>query len=98
MSADNWRNRVLADCGKRAIENCPHIRWHDLRHVYASILVDENKPGKAVEDGWPEIARLMGHASIKTTFNHYVHWILNAEKNRQIGSAVEVRVGLGGAK
>ena len=95
VSSDNWRNRVLADCGKRVIEDCPHIRWHDLRHVYASILVEEHKPGKAIEDGWAEIARLMGHASIKTTFNYYVHWILDAEKNRQIGSAVERAVGLG---
>jgi len=77
------------------IESCPHIRWHDLRHVYASILVEENQPGKSVEDGWQEISRLMGHASIKTTFKHYVHWILNAQKNRAVGSAVEAQVGLG---
>lgn len=94
VSSDNWRNRVLVDCGKRVIDECPHIRWHDLRHVYASILVEEQQPGKAIEDGWAEIARLMGHASIKTTFGYYVHWILNAEKNRQIGGAVERAVGL----
>lgn len=95
VSSCNWRNRVLVDCGKAVIEDCPHIRWHDLRHVYASILVEENQPGKSVEDGWQEIARLMGHSTIKTTFDHYVHWILDAEKNRKVGSAIEARVGLG---
>ena len=98
ISSDNWRNRVLMQCGEGVIEDCPHIRWHDLRHIYASILVEEHKPDRSIENGWTEIARLMGHKNIKTTFNYYVHWILNAEKNKQVGSAIERRVRLEHAK
>lgn len=44
----------------------PYIRWHDLRHSCASMLLDI---------GWSmkDIADWLGHADIQTTMNFYAH-------------------------
>ena len=44
----------------------PHMRYHDLRHSTASILVDK---------GWDinDIKEWLGHADISTTANIYAH-------------------------
>lgn len=42
------------------------IRWHDLRHTYASILIAENIPVKFIQTQ-------LGHNSIKTTMDTYGH-------------------------
>ena len=49
--------------------NFPHIRFHDLRHTFASILVAENVDIKT-------ISHKLGHASTGTTYTYYV-MILN---------------------
>ena len=43
-----------------------HIRWHDLRHSTASLLI---------EKGWQikDISDWLGHSSITTTMNIYGH-------------------------
>ena len=46
--------------------NFPHIRFHDLRHTFASILVAENVDIKTV-------SHKLGHASTGTTYTYYVH-------------------------
>jgi len=42
------------------------LRFHDLRHSYASWLVSDNVPANIVQ-------RLMGHENASTTLNRYVH-------------------------
>jgi len=49
----------------------PDIRFHDLRHTHASLLIAAGVHPKAIQ------ARL-GHTSITTTLNRYGHLMPNA--------------------
>ncbi|KRE72620.1 tyrosine-type recombinase/integrase [Arthrobacter sp. Soil762] len=60
---NNWRKRVWAPALGRA--KIGHARPHDLRHTYASWLVQN---GVSIE----EVARLLGHASSVVT-QRYAH-------------------------
>lgn len=60
---NNWRKRVWAPALERA--KIGHARPHDLRHTYASWLVQN---GTSIE----EVARLLGHASSVVT-QRYAH-------------------------
>lgn len=42
------------------------IRFHDLRHTFASILINSNKP-------LIEVSGFLGHSDISTTANIYAH-------------------------
>jgi len=57
----------------REAAGLPRIRYHDLRHACASILINEGVPLEVVRD-------VLGHASIKTT-ERYAH--LQVGKQRQ---------------
>ena len=52
----------------------PRIRWHDLRHSCASILIDKGWPMKDISD-W------LGHADIGTTMNIYGHLDMAHKRN-----------------
>ena len=54
-----------------------HIRWHDLRHFYASNLL-QLYPG----DLW-RVCNYMGHESIETTNKIYGHWINESDEAQQ---------------
>lgn len=43
-----------------------HIRFHDLRHSCASLLLTKNIPMKAIQE-W------LGHSTYSTTANLYTH-------------------------
>lgn len=49
----------------RQAAGMPHVRWHDLRHTYASWLAQAGQSMSAIRD-------LMGHSSIAVT-NRYAH-------------------------
>ncbi len=51
------------------------IRFHDLRHTYASLLLANGEPVTYV-------SKQLGHANPKITFEIYAHWIPN-ESQRQ---------------
>lgn len=44
----------------------PAVRWHDLRHFYASVCASQ---GIKIE----RVARWMGHEDIATMYKHYLH-------------------------
>jgi integrase len=46
----------------------PNIRWHDLRHTCATLLLGRGVHPKMVQ-------HLIGHASIQLTLDRYSHWI-----------------------
>jgi integrase len=49
-------------------EDLPLIRWHDLRHTCATLLLGRGVHEKLVQ-------HLLGHASITMTLNKYSHRI-----------------------
>jgi integrase len=57
-------NRHFASVLKRA--GLPHLRFHDLRHACATLLLLQGVELKVVQE-------ILGHASISTTGNIYAH-------------------------
>ena len=57
----------------------PHIRWHDLRHSTASMLI---------EKGWhmKDISEWLGHSDIGTTMNIYGH--ISMEHKKELGNSL----------
>ena len=66
---------LLPACKKVGLDP---IRWHDLRHYYASKLLD------ALQDELWTVQRLLGHESINTTTTTYGHWLRSDEKDRAL--------------
>ncbi|MBN1069408.1 site-specific integrase [Clostridium botulinum] len=56
--------------------NINPIKFHSLRHTYATRLFENNVPPKVVSD-------LLGHKDIATTLNLYT-WVLESQKNKAI--------------
>tara|TARA_R110002020_G_scaffold446534_3_gene658841 strand:+ start:208 stop:1326 length:1119 start_codon:yes stop_codon:yes gene_type:complete len=65
---------------KRACERAevPAIRWHDLRHYFASKLLEN------LQDELWTVSRLLGHNSIDTTTRIYAHWLQSDERDRKL--------------
>lgn len=75
-TADNWRRVGLHAACKKA--GLALIRFHDLRHYFASVLVFE------MQETDTQIARLMGHASADFTRRKYAHWMENASRDQEL--------------
>ena len=58
----------------------PDIRFHDLRHFFASMLIDQGESAKYVCDQ-------MGHSSIQVTFDTYSHLFPQAKPEAAITQA-----------
>jgi integrase len=80
-SADNMRKRRFFPALRRA--GLPQIRFHDLRHTYASLLIDQGEHPKYIQTQ-------MGHSSIKVTMDVYGHLMntVNREAASRLGSIV----------
>lgn len=97
LSHSNWRNRVWTkvielaqvddDGAKRAVG---HVRIHDLRHTYASWLIQD---GASLE----EVGQLLGHVSPLTT-RRYAHLQENAGHARILTALPRPVVGRRGAE
>jgi integrase len=72
LDANNLRNRALHKCLEEA--KLRTIRLHDLRHTFASLLIQNGESLAYVKDQ-------MGHSSIKVTVDVYGHLVPGA--NRQ---------------
>jgi integrase len=64
INPSNLRQRSLARLLKEA--RLPHIRFHDLRHTCATLLLTQGTHPKYVQD-------LLGHATIAITLDTYSH-------------------------
>tara|TARA_R110002126_G_scaffold29003_1_gene96378 strand:+ start:54 stop:1361 length:1308 start_codon:yes stop_codon:yes gene_type:complete len=54
-----------------------HFVWGDLRHAFASNLIDR------LGENWAEVAESMGHASADFTRKQYGHYIVDEEKSQR---------------
>lgn len=66
-------NTALTKLCSRA--GLPHVTVHGLRHMYASILMEQGVP-------LVKVSALLGHASIHTTFEYYCEVLDENEKIR----------------
>jgi integrase len=66
LDAQNIVNRYFKPLLRRA--ELPDIRWHDLRHTCATLLLSRGVHPKMVQ-------HLLGHGSIQLTLDRYSHWI-----------------------
>jgi integrase len=64
ISPSNLRQRSFASLLKRA--DLPHMRFHDLRHTCATLLLSRGVHPKFVQE-------LLGHATIAITMDTYFH-------------------------
>ena len=65
---ERWKPSYLSDGFKRILEqnDLRRIRFHDLRHTCASLLLANNVPMKKIQE-W------LGHSEFSTTANIYAH-------------------------
>ena len=65
---ERWKPRYLSDGFKRILEQngLRRIRFHDLRHTCASLVLANNVPMKKIQE-W------LGHSDFSTTANIYAH-------------------------
>lgn len=83
---ERWKPRYLSDGFKRILEQngLRRIRFHDLRHTCASLLLVNNVPMKKIQE-W------LGHSEFSTTANIYAH----LDYQSKISSAEAMLTGLG---
>ena len=75
-STDHWRDVALKNACKKA--DVERIRFHDLRHFFASVLIFD------MQETDQQIAYLMGHSSAQFTRRIYGHWLENAKRDREL--------------
>ena len=82
---ERWKPRYLSDGFKRILEQngLRRIRFHDLRHTCASLLLANNVPMKKIQE-W------LGHSDFSTTANNYAH----LDYQSKISSAEAMLTGL----
>ena len=79
LSDSRFLAAIHKACDAAGVER---IRWHDLRHYYASQILQAFN-----NDLWT-VTNLMGHESSKTTETTYGHWLDNKEKNAEIANKI----------
>jgi integrase len=68
------------------VQGCPGVRYHDLRHTFASTLLSNGVSIAAVA-GW------LGHASPTVTLSTYAHMMpVDEDRARGVIGAMRARV------
>jgi len=76
----HWRENILHPaCEEAGLEP---VRFHDLRHYYASMLIDEFGGDFSI------IQRRMGHTRVSFTIDTYGNWV--DQTQREVGSATRM--------
>jgi integrase len=80
-NSNNMVKRGFIPALRRA--NLPQIRFHDLRHTYASLLIKQGEHPKYIQGQ-------LGHSSIKVTMDTYGHFMedTNHEAAKRLGIAI----------
>jgi integrase len=86
----NWRSLYRSFKKLLQTSNLPNIRFHDLRHTAATLMLQQGINPKIVQER-------LGHSQISLTLNTYSHVLPNmqeeaAEKLDQLITPVEVRL------
>jgi integrase len=76
LEAQNIVNRHFKPLLKRA--GLPDVRWHDLRHTYATLLLTRGTHPTYVQ-------KSLGHASVQLTLDRYSHWMPSMGRNTADG-------------
>ena len=76
LDAQNIVNRYFKPLLRRA--GLPDIRWHDLRHTYATLLLSRGTHSTYVQ-------KSLGHASVQLTLDRYSHWMPSMGRNTADG-------------
>jgi integrase len=76
VDAQNVINRHFKPLLKRA--GLPDIRWNDLRHTYATLLL-----ARSVHPTY--VQKSLGHASVQLTLDRYSHWMPSMGRNTADG-------------
>jgi integrase len=76
LDAQKIVNRHFKPLLKRA--GLPSIRWHDLRHTYATLLLSRGTHPTYVQ-------KSLGHASVQLTLDRYSHWMPSMGRNTAEG-------------
>jgi integrase len=76
IDAQNIINRFFKPLLKRA--ELPDMRWHDLRHTYATLLLARGTHPTYVQ-------KSLGHASVQLTLDRYSHWMPSMGRNTAEG-------------
>ncbi len=84
INPSNLRNRSFARLLQRAGLSGRGVRFHDLRHTCATLLLNGNVHPKYVQE-------LLGHASIAQTLDTYSHVLKGMDSG--IGDAMDAAVG-----
>jgi integrase len=76
---------VLDNAGDPKIEQLPKYGLHSLRHACASLWIESGYNPK-------QIQRLMGHSSIKVTFDVYGHLFADSDADQRAAESVQARL------
>ncbi len=68
------RNLIRAFKELSEIAGLPKIRFHDLRHTHATLMIFQNEPMKLIADR-------LGHSKISTTMDTYGHLLPNMQRD-----------------
>jgi len=74
--ANSWHLRALRNRFSKPLlakANLPQIRFHDLRHTCATLLLSKDVNAKVVSE-------MLGHSSISVTLDIYSHLLPDMQK------------------
>jgi integrase len=86
LDARNIDRRVFAPALKRAGLDGSRLRWHDLRHMFASILVAQGEDAVYVSEQ-------LGHADAAITFRVYARLFDRAERRKRAAARLDASHG-----
>lgn len=82
---DDAGKPVINNAGEPVMREVPRYGLHALRHACASLWIEQGHNPK-------QIQTLMGHSSIKVTFDTYGHLFVDDEADQRAAEGVELRL------